>query len=740
MKPILLLRWLGRAALASSMLPWALLGQGAPIPSSPTATATRTNEEIVIDGRITEAAWGRAIALERFSQREPVEGEPVSERTVVRILYDPAHLYIAIRCFDSRPDLIVANEMRRDIFLRNNDCIEIYLDTFHDHRTAFFFSTNALGAQRDGLLTADRNMEEQNWDWNGVWENVSTKDTLGWTAEIAIPFKTLRFRAEDDEPWGMNIARIIPRKREESYWSPVLREYGFSAEYRISAYGHLTGLRDLRHPSNIFLKPYALAGVRRSIENSPPSEGVFELGLDAKVLVTSNLTLDLSVNTDFAQVEADQEQVNLTRFELFFPEKREFFLEGAGLFRFGERFWSPFLLPSLFYFSRRIGLSEDNEPVPLLGGAKLTGKIGSMNLGFLNMVADRTSYTNDDDEFVEIPRTNYTVLRLRQDVLENSSVGFMGLNKQSLETSSYNRGLGLDGDLYLTRNIRAGGFLAKTYSPDLRGEDFAGYIDLLYNSDLFFGHLSQNSIQDNFNPEMGFFPRTGVRMTHLNLGVGPRPDFLNLRQVFFFGDFVYISDQAGKPQTRQYNPGIYAVFQDGSSFFTLVQTNFELLTEDFEIHEDVIILPGEYRFTTLIGEYRSDQSRWISALLNWNIGQFYDGTIRGIGAGIDLKTGSRFTSNILYGHNRVQLSAGSFTTDLVSLRMLYTFSPRMFLKAFIQWNSDGNTVIANILFNFIHTPGSDLFLVYNEEISGFGTHPVSENRALLLKFTYLFDF
>jgi hypothetical protein len=726
--------------LLLTAVPAHLAGQQVSDPTPPTAVAVRSEEPITVDGLLIEPAWTKAMVLDRFVQREPVEGQMATERTEVRILYDPSHIAIAIRCYDRRPDLIIATEMRRDALLRNNDCVEVYLDTFHDHRTAFFFSTNPLGAQRDGLVTAERGLEEQNWDWNGVWENASTVDSLSWTAEIVIPFNTLRFAPEGTEPWGLNIARIIPRKREESYWSPVLRDYGFSGEFHLSTFGHLEGLKDLRHPSLFFLKPYGLTGSQRSIEETPPAEGIFELGLDAKVLVTSNLTLDLSVNTDFAQVEADQEQVNLTRFELFFPEKREFFLEGAGLFRFGERAWSPFQPPSLFFFSRRIGLSEDNEPVPLLGGAKLTGKMGPLNIGFMDMVADHTSYTNDDGEFVDIPRTNYSVLRLRQDVFSTSSVGLMALSQESLESQDYNRGFGVDGNVFLTERLQVGGFLAKTHSPDLAGKDLAGNVDLLYTSDFFIGFLSQNSIQDNFNPEMGFFPRTGVRVSHVNFGIGPRPEVFNLRQVFIINDFTYVTDQAGLPQTRQNNAGFYAMFQDGASFYTFFQTNYERLTEDFEIHENVVILPGEYRFNTILGEIRTDQSSWLAGLVNWNVGQFYDGSIRGAGAGLDFKAGGRFTGNILYSHNRVLLSAGDFTTDLVSLRALYTFSPRMFLKAFIQWNSEGKTVIANVLFNFIHAPGSDLFLVYNEEISGFGSHPVSENRSLLLKFTYLFDF
>lgn len=455
-----------------------------------------------------EQAWQNAAITTSLTQREPREGNPVSERTEIRILYDDRALYIGFRCWDSDVSKIVANEMRRDAILLDNDCVEIYLDTYHDHRTSFLFATNPLGAQRDAIIMADANDEEQNWDWNGVWENASTIDSAGWTAEFAIPFQTLRFQAGDNAVWGLNVSRLIPRKREEAYWTPIKRDYGWAGKYRVSMYGHLLGLGVLKQPGDLELKPFVLAGTERDFEKQ--SSAVFRkgLGLDAKYHLTPNITAGLSINTDFAQVEADQEQTNLTRFELLFPEKRDFFLEGASIFRFGERTYSPLMPASVLFFSRRIGLSEDNTLIPLLGGAKVTGKTAGLSIGLLNMTADRSTYRNDDDQEVSVPRTNFGVLRLRQDVLENSSIGFIALNKQPFGNGSYNRGVGVDANVYLSPNTQVGGFLAKSFSPDMKGHDVAGYADFVYSDDLFSVFLNQNTIQDNFNPEMGYFQRT----------------------------------------------------------------------------------------------------------------------------------------------------------------------------------------------------------------------------------------
>lgn len=674
-----------------------------------------------------------------FTQREPQEGKPVSEKTEVRVLYDDRNLYIGFRCWDSDVSKIVANEMRRDATLLDNDCVAIVLDTYHDHRTAFCFATNPLGVQRDGIITADVTDEEQNWDWNGVWENASSIDSLGWTAEIAIPFQTLRFQRGDSLIWGANFSRMIPRNREEAYWSVVLRDYGWAGKFRISTYGHLEGFQGIKQPGDFELKPFVLLGGQRDFEKQTAYDLKRALGLDAKYHLTPNVTADISVNTDFAQVEADQEQTNLTRFELLFPEKRDFFLEGASIFRFGERTGSPMMPASFLFFSRRIGLSSDNTLIPLLGGVKVTGKAGGLNIGFLDMTGDRSTYLNDNDEQVSEPRTNFGVLRIRQDILANSSVGLIALNKQSLDNGAYDRNIGVDANIYLTPNLQLGGFFAKTFSPGTNGNDGAAYGDVFYSDDMWTLLVDHNTIEDNFNPEMGYFPRTGIRKTEISFGISPRPKILNLRQVALFNDFYYITNQRNGLEERYNYTGFWSQFEDGSNWIGIMSWNLEHLTDTFEVHDSVNILPGTYRFANALTEFDSDKSKSLSGSLTGTVGQFYDGTIVGFGLGLNIKVGAHWTWNLRYERNAVDVSAGRFTDNIFGSRITYTFTPKLFAKAFIQWNSDKEEILANCLLNFIHTPGSDLFVVYNEELSTHSGSMSTRNRTILVKFTYLFN-
>lgn len=706
----------------------------------PILRISKTTREIRIDGRLDEETWQDAEAIDRFTQREPEEGKPSSERTEVRLLYDDDNLYVAFHCWDSEAQKIVANEMRRDTPLGNNDCVEIVLDTYHDHRTAFYFCTNPLGAQRDGIVTTDESEEEQNWDWNGVWENVSRIDSTGWTAEIAIPFKTLRFHEQDDPVWGINFARYIPRKREETFWSPIVRDYGPWGKYRISAYGHLTGLQDIHHPRKLELKPYLLPGMQRDFEKGRSLNWTLNYGLDGKYRITPNLTLDMTWNTDFAQVEADQEQVNLTRFELFFPEKRDFFLEGASIFRFGERPFSPIFPANVLFFSRRIGLSEDNESIPLLGGLKVTGKTGGFNVGVLNMLADRIRYTNEDDEDIVIPRTNFSVLRMTRDVLQNSTVGVMGLNQESLDDGQFNRSVGADANVWISGNLQVSGFVAKTFASDKTGKDVAAYADFLYMDDFWTLMVAQNSIQENFNPEMGFFPRTGIRKTQVNFGVSPRPRFFNIRQISLINDFYYIASQEGVLETRVNYTGFWSLFQNGATLYAFFSQQYERPAEVFEIHDGIFIQPGIYRYNSFVTQFDSDKSKPVSGLLSLTVGRFYDGHILAYGIGTNVKCGPRLTINVLYNRNDVKLSAGNFSTNILGTRILYTFSPRLYAKAYVQWNSDKKAFIGNFLMHFIHTPGSDLYIVYNEELETMGARRGmrTNNRTLLVKLNYLF--
>jgi len=699
--------------------------------------ASVNKSDLIIDGLIDEPVWNFATKINSFVQREPNEGNPVSEKTEVYLMNDTENLYIAFRCWDKEPDKIVTNVMRRDEWLLNNDCIEIYLDTYHDLRNAFYFSTNPLGAQRDGIITAELPDDQQNWDWNGVWDNASSIDSSGWTAEFSIPFKTLRFDDSDSLIWGINFSRYIPRKREEAYWSPILRDYGWSGKYRVSAFGNLKGLKNIQHPEKFEFKPFILTGIKKDFEEEKSYTFEKNLGFDAKYHITPNLNMDISFNTDFAQVEADQEQINLSRFELFLPEKRDFFLEGASIFRFGERYLFPLFTPSSLFFSRRIGISDDNELVPVLGGMKMTGKIGKINTGFINIVTDKISYINDDDEDISIPVTNNSVLRLQNDLFDQSYIGIIGLNKESLNNAEYNRNFGIDANFFLSNNTQVGGYIAKSFSPGDNGKNLSGFADFLYNDDLWNFYASQSSIQNNFNPEMGFFPRTGIRKTTLNAGYSPRPDILSLRQMTIFDNYNYITNQNSQLETLTNFLGLFTLFNNGSYIFAMMKHNYEKLDEEFEIHDNIVLPDTIYQFTNFYAEYETDRSKSIAGLIRFNTGDFFNGNILGYGFGSHLKIGSHLSINLNFDYNNIELKEGKFSTSIFSTRISYSFTPKFFIKPFIQWNGDEQILSTNFLLNFIHRPGSDLYFVYNEELENVKNRFVTKNRAILLKITYL---
>ncbi|MFC1726116.1 DUF5916 domain-containing protein [candidate division KSB1 bacterium] len=583
----------------------------------------------VIDGVLNETVWMTSKIASGFIQTDPVEGAPASEKTEVMILYDEKNLYFGIKCYDSEPDKIIATEMRRDSQFENDDVIIIFLDTYHDHRNAFTFAVNPLGAKSDAQITDEG--ASINFDWNGIWFCDVKRTDIGWTAEIAVPFNTLRFEQKEENTFGFNILRLIPRKREESYWSPISRDFGMLRPLKVSAYGELHGLKNIRHTQNFELKPYVLPGISRDFEEEDQYNNELKTGIDLKYKITSNLIADITYNTDFAQVEADEERVNLTRFDLFFPEKREFFLEGADIFTFGERadiFGSP--ERNLLFFSRRIGISDDSEMIPIIGGAKITGKSGKYNLGVLNLTTNKTSYYNDDDEHVNINKTNFTVLRTKRDILAKSSVGMIFLNKDAMNSNNYDRGLGLDFDLNFYRNLNLRGYLAKNYSGLKTDKNTSGYMDFKWGSDLHEINISYLDVGENFDPEMGFIPRTDIKRTKANFSYSPRPKILSLRQTYVFNNFTYLTDHSNKLLTRENMMGAFLIFENGSNLIFGHFDNYEFLDESFEIRDGVEIPIGIYKYNSNYLSFQSDGTKniWVNAE-NMN-GGFLSGKINSL--------------------------------------------------------------------------------------------------------------
>ncbi len=700
-------------------------------------TALKISQPITVNGQLNETFWKRAHFVDNFTQREPNEGDPATEPTEIRILYDDQYLYIGVICFDSQPDKIVANEMKRDGELQDNDYFEIFIDASHDHRNAFYFAINPLGARRDALIRDEGS--NINRDWDGIWITKVRRNEQGWTAEIAIPFYTLRFKKSRNQTWGINFGRYIARKREESYWSPILRDYGWFGKYKVSYFGHLTGLEELSQGKRIQLMPYLIGGgIQGEEDESLGRSG--DLGLDLKYRLTSNLTADITINTDFAQVEADQEQFNLTRFSLFFPEKRGFFLEGADIFRVGERFRMHEPPSTLFFFSRTIGLSEDGWEIPVIGGVRLTGKTGSYDLGILNVLTDRTSY-EEDNEQVNIEKTNYSVFRVKRDFLEKSTVGVMILSKDSLESSYYNRGAAFDFNLAFGKSLKMGGFVGKTFTPDLKEKDLAANLDFIWESDFFMADVSYTDIGENFNSELGFIPRTDIRKIRANLGIGPRPNILNIRQMFLFNNFAYIENHSGKLESRNMLTGVFSLFQNGSNLVLGYMQSYEYLSEEFEIRENVFIPMGAHRFNSFFGWFESDKSKNIAFQTEMNLGQFYNGSLYRVSTKGFLKLSKNLNLEFIYDRNKFDLpvDGGKFTTNIVAARVIYSFTPDLYAKAYLQWNDDENLLISNFLVRWIYKPGANIYFIYNETRK-LGSEGYFQDRALMLKVSFLFNY
>ena len=690
-----------------------------------TITAIFVTGEIVVDGNLDEPEWQLAQPATDFIQNDPRMGEPATERTEVRILYDDENLYLGVYCFDSAGEKgIVLTDVKRDYGPRESDHFSMVFDTFDDNRNGFIFGTNPGGAKREGQARGDGG--EINFNWDTVWDVKAKITESGWQFEMVIPFSSLRFREGSRQVWGVNFGRRIRRKTEFSLWSPVPRPHVLS---RVSLAGTLNGINRLRQGRNLYFKPYVSAPVVR--KRGDDVDFVPEAGFDVKYGLTPGLTLDLTVNTDFAQVEADLQQINLTRFSLFFPEKREFFLENAGVFQFGKpvrRFGRTSTLEIIPFFSRRIGLSR-GRIVPILGGARLTGRAGPYTLGVLSLQTDK---------FEETPSTNFSVFRLRRDLFRNSDMGGIFINKQ-VRGGGFNRTYGIDLNLSMFNFLDVVPFFLKTESPGNPGKDTAANISIVWN-DPFWEVLTEYlTIEENFNPEVGFVPRTGIRKSRNKFGIKPRPGerVSWIRQFQPSLEVNYITDQENVLETRTVDSTLSILFQDNSNFSFGHRASFERLDEPFEIRPGQEISIGDYPLEEFSISFTGDQSRMFSGRASLETGGFFDGDKDSYSLGFRFQPNYHFTGDVSWSHDGVALPSGDFTTNLVNTRLLYSFSPRMFLNALIQYNRTAREIESNIRFNFIYKPLSDFFLVYNEIRSTTGD---VQERALIAKVTYIFDF
>ena len=717
-----------------------------------TITAVQTETPLKVDGLLNDPAWQNALFQGQFTQREPDEGAPASEKTELGFLYNDNNLYIGIKCYDSEPGKIIAREMRRDAIVDDDDYFEFVLDTYHDHRSAYYFITNPHGVKREAKMANEG--RDYNPAWDGVWSCKAKITEEGWFIEIAIPWKTLRFDEEGSSAWGFNCARMIRRKNEHVYWQHIPREFGRQAGiFRLSQAGSLHGIADAKMGGNLELMPYFLGGMENDSNTNFATDRMSDVGLDAEVALTANLALDLTLNTDFAQVEADQEQVNLTRFSLYYPEKREFFLEGAEVFAFGGGGGSPWHHGGsdmdLFY-SRQLGLVDGHE-ARILGGAKMVGKVGKYQVGLMNILTDDVTY-REEDLSTTVNGANFTVVRFRRDILQRATIGMMLLNKEVLHSSYFNRSLGVDGHFPLSLYFTVSGYLAATFGPektedgqtiDRNKQNLAGKISLDYNSDLWRASLSHLDIGAQFNPEMGFIRRTDFRLSNASIEYAPRPKQSSvIRQFGYQLEGSYRSDHENRMLDNEIGASFSIEFQNSSRFGINIQRQSEFIDYDWEVREGFLIPKGTYTgfMYSLSGE--SDKSRAIAGGIDIDYGNYYSGHQMSIGLDSTITRIRQLRTELEFRHNNIRLPDGNFHTNTLGLRMFYFFSTDLYVKAYLQWNDDKyynagrERIVSDVLLRWIYKPACNLYVVYNDaRLVGPGNTEIV-NRTLMVKVTY----
>ena len=697
----------------------------------PRMSAHRTSEEIKVDGVFDEPVWQSVEPIRQLYQIQPDQGEPATEASEIRILYDDKKLYFGFIFYDEM-DKIVANDMRRDSpGLRSNDYGFLLLDTYNDRRNAVFFRFTPVGGMEDTAVSNSGGSLNTSWDI--VWECRCRINEDHWTAEIAIPFSQLRFERSNVMNWGLNFGREIARKQEIDAWNEAPKTYGGLAKYRTAYFGTLEGIEGITPSRHLELLPYVLPGASYG-SSTEETEGVFEAGVDFKYGVTPNLTADLTVNTDFAQVEADQEQVNLTRFSLFFPEQRPFFLEGASIFDVGiprPSFRRP--PPLLLFYSRRIGLAG-GRAIPILGGGKMTGKIGPYGIGILNVFTDKyekdESGVSPENIFTE-PRTNYSVMRVNRDILKGSTVGGILINKQ--DADAYNRTAGLDFSYRPTREINIQGLFSRTFEDfevDVTRNSNAFFIGGDWRTNLFRLDASYTDIGEDFNPEVGYIQRRDVRRFRGDASYTPWPDKFGIREIQIGPEIDIVLTQANELETQEITFDTQFEFDTGDDIGFEVKNTIENLDVGFNLQGQEIP-EGDYNFTSFQVSGRTSSSRMIAAQLQVEFGEFYSGTRRGFLIDAIARPTARLSIEPFIEFNRITLLGEEFDANAFGGRVGYSFSTLLFAKLFSQWSTDRDILSANFLINYIYRPGSDIYLVFDQ------SYDTREGGVKLLGWTVL---
>jgi hypothetical protein len=703
---------------------------------SATVRAIRLTEPLRVDGRLEEIVYQRERPMSDFVQTEPDEGDPATEKTDVWVMFDEDNLYVTFRVFETRPERRIANVMQKDnANLFQNDGVSFFLDTFYDRRNGVGFMIGPIGGRTDGQITDER----WNRDWNTIWDLQTADFDGGWSAEAAVPFKSLRYRPGRSQIWGFNARRIDRWKNEISHLTPLPRQWSTSAVWHASMAATLVGLEAPPGAKNLDIKPYAISNLVTDRASTPPVSNDFDpdVGIDLKYGISQNFTADVTLNTDFAQVEADEQQVNLTRFSLFFPEKRDFFLENPGLFTFGGVSTFNFGrddTPLLFY-SRRIGLNN-GRVIPIEAGGRVTGRAGRVNVGVLNI-------QTGEDDVSRTSSTNFSAVRIKRDVLRRSTIGIIATGRSVGQNGvGSNVAYGIDGTFGFFTNLTIDTYWARTSTTGLSGNDQSYRTLVDYNGDRYGMMVERLVIGDNFNPEVGFVRRDDMRKSYGQFRFSPRPQSMpTIRRFSLTGSLGYIENGSGRLETRDVD-GDFAIEFENSDRFTLGYTNtYEFLPRPFRI-SGVTVPIGAYDYQSGRVGYQVGQQRRFNGRVSLDHGSFYGGerTVFSLSSG-RATVSPQFSLEPTFSTNWVDLPSGSFTTRLAGARVTYTMSPMMFTSALLQYNSDNHNVSANVRLRWEYRPGSELFVVYNEERDTLTRQfPDIRNRALIVKVNRLLRF
>jgi Domain of unknown function (DUF5916) len=730
---------------AESALAQPAAQSGGVAPSPLSAVAQSIEDPPLVDGNVLgDPAWANATPITSFWQEQPNEGQPASEKTEVRVVFTADTLYVGVMMFDRDPSGIIVSDARRDAPLDDTDSFQMIFDTYRDRQNGFVFGTNPAGVEYDGQVTNEGqgggglgfgqtssggSGSGFNVNWDGAWTVRTQQNDQGWSAEFAIPFRTLRYPAGADQTWGVNFQRNIRRKSERAYWAPIPRQFNL---YRLSLAGSLVGVKTAAI-RNFTVTPYALANVLTSGERPVDSTLLGDVGGDMKYSITPSLTLDGTINTDFAQVEVDDQQVNLDRFTLFFPEKRPFFLENAGFFSVGN----PGEVD--LFFSRRIGIGDAGQAIPIMGGARVSGKAGRYNVGLLNM--------QTDDYHDVVASTNFSVARVSRDLPNRSSIGAIFTNRQGTgdlaPDDDYGRTYGVDGKIGIGLTTIISGFASRTETPGISDEDHAFNLRSQTNRKQWDLNLGYQEVGNGFDPQVGFLSRKGYRKYDASLMTRFRPqDFIKIQELrphATFRGFWGVEDHF--QETGYLHLDNHWQFRDSTEIHTGMNLTLEGVRVPFEIYPGIFVPPGTYEHAEAQLVAMSNQSAPFSVSMRATIGGFFGGDRVALNPTIRFRSGDALTTELNYQRNDIDLPWGSFDTNLVRARVSYSFSPRVFAQTLIQYNDRADLWSMNFRFGWLQAANTGLFVVYTDTrgLYDLVDRPERTDRSFIVKYSRLFD-